>query len=289
MPPNQTNSASANASELERARHDSGQSAEEGSFQVDLQQFEGPLDVLLDLIKRRRLDILEISIASVTEQYLESIRRAERLQIEVGAEFLMMAATLIHIKSKALLPTPPTLEEDQREDPAADLVRDLIEREKFLQAAELLESKRVVEESVWPVALGGTEPRADGERDRLEVTIFDLVQTFRDVLERVRDEPTVEMEPETVSVASRIKYLRGLLEEANGPIRIRPVLLTLRTVRAVVATFLALLELVKAQAVELQQEETFGEIVIRKHTQFHQAFGQDGSDTDLELQFGQPQ
>ena len=288
MPPNQTNSASAHVNDLERVRHDGGQPQEDDSFRVDLQQFEGPLDVLLDLIKRRRLDILEISVASVTEQYLESMRRAERLQIEVGAEFLMMAATLIHIKSKALLPTPPILDESHQDDPAADLVRDLIEREKFLQAAEMLESKRVVEESVWPAALSGVERRADGEPDRLEVTIFDLVQTFRDALERVRDEPTVDMEPETVSVASQIQYLRGLLEKAGGPIRIRPLLRTLRTVRAVVATFLALLELVKAQAVELQQEETFGEIVVRKHTQFDQTPGQDGSDADSDFEFGRP-
>lgn len=242
------------------------------SFHVNIQQYEGPLDALLDLIKRQRIDILDIPIAKITEQYLESIRRAEELDVEISGEFVMMAATLIHVKSKALLPTPPGVEEDTGEDTQEDLVRRLLEREKFLEAAQMLEAKRVVEESVWTVGSREIEPDNDDAADRLDVDLFDLVKTFSEVLDRLRNDPTVEMDRETVSVASRIRYVRRLLDASGGAITIGQILVNQSSVRAVVATFLALLEMVKAQAIELSQQETFGEIVIRKHALFEQAF-----------------
>ncbi len=244
------------------------------------------MDVLLDLVKKQRLDILELPIAKITEQYLDSIRRAEALDFEIGAEFLMMAATLIHIKSKALLPTPPHVEEESEEDLREDLVQRLFERERFLQAAQMLQEKRVVEESVWTAGVRESDPGEGDDSRQLEVSLIDLVRTFSDVLERIRNEPTVEMDRETESVASRIRYLRNLLKASEGPLPIRDILLNQRTARSVVATFLALLEMVKAQAVELKQQETFGEIVIRKHALFDQAFQAEellpSSDSELE-------
>ena len=272
MPSSQAGPVSEAENPSERHHRRAAQGVATDSFHVDLRQYEGPLDALLDLIKRQQLDVLDIPIAKVTEQYLESIRRAEALNIEISAEFLMMAATLIHIKSKALLPTTPGVEEDEGDDPREDLVRSLLEREQFLDAAQMLEARRVVEESVWTVGARETEPDGDDESERLDVTLFDLVKTFSEVLERLRNEPTVEMDPETVSVASRIRYLRGLLEVSEGPVPVRRVLLNQRTVRAIVATFLALLEMVKGQAIELSQQETFGEIFIERHALYEQAF-----------------
>ncbi len=259
--------------------------SESAAFQVHLEQYEGPLDALLDLIKNRRINILDIPIAKITEQYLQAIRRAESLNFEVSAEFVLMAATLIHIKSKMLLPVPPKVQDEDPRDPREDLVKRLLEREKFLQAAQMLKQKRVIEENVW--SAGSSDVLVEpAEPTELRVSLFDLVQTFGDVLERLRNQPVVEMEQEPVSVANRIRYMKNLLLSEDGPIFVRQIFLRQRTPRAVVATFLALLEMVKAQAVELRQEELFGEIVIQKHAMFDEAFRNGellpASDTELE-------
>lgn len=265
--------------------HEYGGTPESNSFQVRLEQYEGPLDALLELIKKQRIDILDIPIARITEQYLQAIRRAESLNFEVSAEFVLMAATLIHIKSKMLLPMPPKTEGEEQPDPREDLVKRLLEREKFLQAAQMLKQKRVIEENVW--AAGASDVPADpAEPTELQVSLFDLVQTFGDVLERLQNQPVVEMEQEPVSVANRIRYMKNLLLSGDGPIFVRQIFLRQRTPRAIVATFLAVLEMVKAQAIELRQDELFGEIVIQKHAMFDEAF-RDGellpaSDTELE-------
>ncbi len=255
------------------------------TFVVSLEQYEGPLDALLELIKAQRIDILDIPVASLTEQYLESLRRAESLNVELNAEFVLMAATLVHIKSKMLLPTPPKVDEDAPEDPREDLVKLLLEREKFMQAAQMLGEKRVIEENVWTTAAADALADDDGETE-LQVSLFDLVQTFGEVLERLENQPVVEMPEESVSVASRIRFLKNLLQSDDQPVRLRDVLLRQRAPRAVIATFLALLEMVKAQAIEIRQNKLFGEVVIRKHANFDQAFRSGellpASDSELE-------
>lgn len=255
------------------------------TFVVSLEQYEGPLDALLELIKAQRIDILDIPVASLTEQYLESLRRAESLNVELNAEFVLMAATLVHIKSKMLLPTTPRVDEDAPEDPREDLVKLLLEREKFMQAAQMLGEKRVIEENVWTTAAADALADDDGETE-LQVSLFDLVQTFGEVLERLENQPVVEMPEESVSVASRIRFLKNLLQSDDQPVRLRDVLLRQRAPRAVIATFLALLEMVKAQAIEIRQNKLFGEVVIRKHANFDQAFRSGellpASDSELE-------
>ncbi len=257
------------------------------SFHVRLEQYEGPLDALLDLVKKQRLDILDIPIAQITEQYLASIRRTESLNFEMGAEFVLMASTLIHIKSKVLLPTAPIVDEEEgEEDPREDLVRRLLEREKFLQAAQMLKEKRVVEENVWTAGVQQSLATDDSEPAELQVSLFDLVKTFGDVLERLESQPVVELSHEAVTVGNRIRYLKNLLISEDGPVQVRQVLLRQRSPRAVIATFLALLEMVKAQAVTLRQQDLFGEILIEKHTMFDEAFRHGdllvASDTELE-------
>ncbi|MDE0110524.1 MAG: segregation/condensation protein A [Bryobacterales bacterium] len=255
------------------------------TFVVSLEQYEGPLDALLELIKEQQIDILDIPVARLTEQYLESLRRAESLNVELNAEFVLMAATLVHIKSKMLLPTPPKVDEDAPADPRDDLVKLLLEREKFVQAAQMLGEKRVIEENVWTTAAADALAEEDGDAE-LQVSLFDLVQTFGEVLERLENQPVVEMPEESVSVASRILFLKNLLQSDDQPVRLRDVLLRQRVPRAVIATFLALLEMVKAQAIEIRQNKLFGEVVIRKHANFDQAFRSGellpASDSELE-------
>lgn len=255
------------------------------TFVVNLEQYEGPLDALLELIKAQQIDILDIPVASLTEQYLESLKQAESLNVELNAEFVLMAATLVHIKSKMLLPTPPKVDEDAPEDPREDLVKLLLEREKFVQAAQMLGEKRVIEENVWTTVAADALAGDDGESE-LQVSLFDLVQTFGEVLERLESQPVVEMPEESVSVASRILFLKNLLQSDDQPVRLRDVLLRQRVPRAVIATFLALLEMVKAQAIEVRQSKLFGEVVIRKHANFDQAFRSGellpASDSELE-------
>ena len=255
------------------------------TFVVSLEQYEGPLDALLELIKEQQIDILDIPVARLTEQYLESLRRAESLNVELNAEFVLMAATLVHIKSKMLLPTPPKVDEDAPADPREDLVKLLLEREKFVQAAQMLGEKRVIEENVWTTAAADALAEEDGDAE-LQVSLFDLVQTFGEVLERLENQPVVEMPEESVSVASRILFLKNLLQSDDQPVRLRDVLLRQRVPRAVIATFLALLEMVKAQAIEIRQNKLFGEVVIRKHANFDQAFRSGellpASDSELE-------
>src|ERR1051326_2303005 len=151
-----------------------------------LAQYDGPLDLLLDLIRKQEINIYDIPIASVTAQYLEYMERAVEMDIELGSEFVYMAATLIHIKSKMLLPTDPELEKlYPEEDPRKELVERLLEHERFKNAAEMLQQKRLVEEAVW------SNPQiekflADDNDPGLAVTIFDLVRTFQAVLDRAR-------------------------------------------------------------------------------------------------------
>lgn len=255
-------------------------------FHVRLDQYDGPLDALLDLVKKQRLDIRDIPIAEITGQYLESIRVAEELNFELNAEFVLMAATLIHIKSKMLLPTTPIVGEEAPEDPRGDLVQRLLEREKFQQAAQMLQDKRVVEENVWKARPDESLKEESDEEAALQVSLFDLAKTFGEVLERLEAQPVVEVPQESVSVANRIQYLKNVLLSGDGPVQVREILMRQRTPRAVVATFLAVLEMVKAQAVTLEQDDLFGEIVIRKHAKFDDAFRQGelfpASDTELE-------
>ncbi len=267
-----------------------GESREErrepSPYDVSIDEFEGPLDLLLDLIRKHRIDIFDIPIAKITDQYLGYIRRAEELNVELSAEFVLMAATLIQIKSKMLLPTDPAIPGEEPEDPREELVKQLLDREVFINAAQMLRHKRIVEENVWSVPADENFVEEDAEEPGLAVTLFDLVQTFEEVLERFKNRSTLEVEEEEVSVAGRITFLKNLLKSADGPISVRDVFLRQPGRRALVSTFLAVLELVKAQAIELRQSELFGDIVIQKHKMFDAAFDDDGSflATDAEYQ-----
>src|SRR3954451_12000935 len=235
-----------------------------------LEQYEGPLDLLLDLIRKQQINIYDIPIASITSQYMEYIEKAAALDMELGAEFVYMAATLIHIKSKMLLPTDPELLKiAPEEDPRKELVDRLIEHEKYKNAAEMLQQKRIIEEAAW------SNPQMQSFVDQddnpgLSVTLFDLVKTFQTILERAKNRPTYEVGKEEVTVPDMIRFLRSMLEQVGRNESISAVELfeQQQSKRAMLCLFLAILELVKRQAVLLQQTDAFGEIVIKRSTTF---------------------
>ena len=249
---------------------------EPGPLDVDLPIYAGPLDLLLDLVRRHKLNVLDLPIAQITEQYLAYLKQAEDLNIDLGGEFVFMASTLILIKSKMLLPRDPTVPEEEQEDPREELVRQLIDHEKFIQAAQMLKQTREVEENVW------SNPQIDAFDDDesseagLAVSVFDLVKTFEDVLERFKNRPTYEIQGEEVSVASRIEFLRNMLVSVDRPVELLEVFERQPNARALVATFLAVLEMVRMQAVLLRQSELFGAIVLRKHKMFDVVFSEGG-------------
>lgn len=238
-----------------------------------LERYEGPLDLLLDLIRRNQINIYDIPIAQITAQYMEYMEKAAALDIELGSEFVYIAATLIHIKSKLLLPKDPELEKlDPEEDPRTELVERLLEHERYKNAAEMLQQKRMLEEAAW------SNPQirqflTEDENPGLDVTLFDLVKTFQAVLERTKNRPTYEVGKEEVTVPDMIRFLRETLEKAphGQPVSVSGLFERQHSQRAMLCLFLAILELVKRQAVQFAQKEAFGEILIKRSPNFDQA------------------
>ena len=237
-----------------------------------LEQYEGPLDLLLDLIRKQEINISDIPIAKITSQYLEYMQKALELDIELSSDFVYMAATLIHIKSKMLLPRDPELDKiSPEEDPRKELVDRLVEHERFKNAAEMLQQKRVIEEAVW------SNPQIDQflseeEGPGLAITIFDLVKTFQGILERVKSRPLYEIGKETVTVPEMIVFLRNQLARlSKDPLSATQLFEKQRSQRAMICLFLAILELVKRQTVELTQGEAFGDIGLKRGAGFDES------------------
>src|ERR1019366_3168715 len=162
---------------------------------LKLAAYEGPLDLLLDLIRKQQINIYDIPIAKITQQYLDYLHRMEELNIDVAGEFVFMAATLIHIKSRLLLPPDPTAPLEEQEDPRAELVHRLLEHEQFKNAAEMLNSKRLVEDAMWSQAGLGEFAEAEDEPG-LAVSVFDLISVFREILERAKKRPQMRIRSE---------------------------------------------------------------------------------------------
>jgi segregation and condensation protein A len=254
---------------------------------IQLEHYEGPLDLLLGLIRRQQINIYDIPIAQITQQYLEYLQRAMALDIELSAEFVYMAATLIHIKSRMLLPRDPELDQiEPEEDPRKELVDRLLEHERFRSAAAMLQEKRMVEEAMW------TNPRIEqfleeSEDPGLAVTLIDLVRTFQQVLERTKNRPLYEVSKEDVGVPDMIRYLKQTL--ATLPKRQTLAVVGLferqRSRRAMICLFLAILEMVKQQAIHLTQEESFGEIHIRRDESFDQLLAAEDDALRIEQEY----
>ena len=250
-------------------------------------EYDGPLDLLLDLIRKQQINIYDIPIASITSQYLEYMNKAVELDMELSAEFVYMAATLIHIKSRMLLPRDPELEKIvPEEDPRKELVDRLLEHERFKNAAEMLQQKRMVEEAIWSNPQIG-KFQAEDDQPGLAVTLFDLVKTFQEVLERVKNRPTYEIGTEEVSVPDMIRYLQSMLKKtrSNEPISALKLFEKQRSRRAMICLFLAILELVKAQAIILTQTDAFGEIGLSENRDFDRAFQADEALAEVEQEY----
>ncbi len=245
---------------------------------VQLAAYEGPLDLLLDLIRKQHINIYDIPIARITQQYFEYMARAVEVSIELSAEFVYMAATLIQIKSKTLLPKDPELQKIAPEgDPRAELVDRLIEHERFKNAAEMLQQKRMIEEAVWsnPTILDFAQEVE--EAGDLSVTLFDLVKTLQKVMERAKNKPLYDVGKEDVTVPEMIFMLRGVLRELRRgeSVAATSIFERVRTRRGMICMFLAILEMVRMQAAVLVQLEAFGDIGLKRHDNFEQAFESD--------------
>jgi segregation and condensation protein A len=254
---------------------------------IHLEKYDGPLDLLLDLIRKQQIDIWDIPIAKITSQYMEYVDRAAALDMELSSEFIFMAATLIHIKSRMLLPKDPELEKiSPEEDPRRELVERLLEHERFKNAAEMLQQKRLIEENVW------SNPQirdfvSDEDGPDLAVSLIDLVKTFEQVLERAKTRPIFQVNHDEVSVPDMVQYLKSLLKSKPRGERIGMVALfdRQRSRRGMICLFLAILEMVKLQAVVLVQKDAFGEIALRAHKRFDEVFQSDDTVTDIEKDY----
>ncbi len=243
---------------LEPAGEPSGPRA---PYRVRLDLFEGPLDLLLHLIKKNEVDVAHIPIAAVTEQYLAYLDLMRDLNLDVAGEYLVMAATLTLVKSRMLLPSPET-DEDEEADPRADLVRQLLEYQRYREAAEGLGARPLLRRDVF-----AREPSGEGiEPDpnalpAVRVTVWQLMEAFRGVLRRARPDPVHEVQAESVSLPDRIGGLLRSLGVART-LTFDSLFGDSSTRGFVIVTFLALLELMKMGAVEAVQEEVFGPILI---------------------------
>jgi segregation and condensation protein A len=230
--------------------------------------YEGPLDLLLDLIRKQDIDIYDIPIATITAQYLAYVERLRELDVNIAADFIYMAAVLIHIKSKLLLPRDPDAAPGEQEDPRAELVNRLIEHEKFKSAAQMLLQKQQIEDAVWSNPALKEFVDAEGTEPEIAADVIDLVKTFQQIMERARSQPMMQVDEETVTVGQMIDYLRRRLSLEDRPVRLKQLLRNVSSRQTLVCMFLALLELVRLQAIQLRQEKMFGEILLRKHVGF---------------------
>ncbi|HEY8488437.1 MAG TPA: segregation/condensation protein A [Thermaerobacter sp.] len=235
------------------------------AYTVRLDQFEGPLDLLLQLIEKQEIDIHDIPIARITEQYLAHLEAMRQLDLEVTSEFVVLAAQLIDIKARMLLPPEPRPGEDEEpaeEDPREELVRRLLEYRQYKEAARYLSQLAERYGGRYPRLAEAVAPLA-GELQGLEgLTLDDLVQAFARILAAVRESPEVVVEPEEVTVAQQMEAIMGLITATRGPVTFRACFSGRARRIEVVVTFLALLELIRLGRVRVRQDRAFGEIVL---------------------------
>lgn len=229
-------------------------------LKIKLGEFAGPLDLLLYLIRQEQANIFDIPIATITDEYLKYIRLMKTLDIAIAADFLVMAATLIEIKSKMLLPRDPLAERDDKiEDPRQELVDRLLEYEKFKSAAEMLYERTTIEQAVFQ--RGKIE--SDDNNAEISASVFDLITIFQKILARHKDEVQMEIQREEISLADMIKNLRKRIFEL-GELNLLTFFEEMHSRRELVTAFVAVLEIVRTETVKLVQKTTFGDIVLKR-------------------------
>lgn len=233
------------------------------ALDVKIDKFEGPLDLLLHLIKKNEMDIYDIHVAQITEQYLKIIDAMREFNFDVAGEFLVMASTLIHIKSRMLLPAREDEDDPdgEEEDPRAELVRRLLEYKKYKEAARALEDRPILGRDVHArkFTAPDLEPKADAEFE--EVGLFELVEALQDLLREAPPETFHDVDVEQLSVTER---LNGILSSLSGreSLAFQEIFTATPNRHEVTVTFLAMLELVKLRMVKLMQNNRYGTIWI---------------------------
>src|SRR5437899_2262913 len=256
------------------------------AYKIHIPIYEGPLDLLLDLIRQQKMSIHDIEISKITSQYLDYLHKLEELNVDVSAEFIYMAASLIYIKSKMLLP-PDSLAsaEGEPEDPREELVLRLIEHEKFKNAAQLLYQRQQIEENVW------SKPdkslyNDEGTEGELVVSLVDLVKVFQQVLERRKEVARIELQHELFTVAQMIAQLRSqILASEDSSVNLIQFFEACPSRHAMIVAFLAVLEMVKLQAVGLAQEKQFGDILLKKAKSFDTVFDEKGELKQIDQEY----
>ena len=230
-------------------------------LKLKLGEFAGPLDLLLFLIRQEQANIFDIPIAKITDEYVKYIRLMKSLDIAVAADFLVMASTLIEIKSKMLLPRDPNAEssEEELDDPRQELVDRLLEYEKYKSAAQMLYEKTTLEQAIF--ARGKIE--SDGENAEVSATVFDLLTVFQKIVARQADEIKMEIQREEISLSDMIKDLKRRIME-SGEVSLLAFFEEMHTRRELVTAFIAALEIVRTETVRLIQKQTFGDVILKR-------------------------
>lgn len=236
-------------------------------LKISLPLYEGPLDLLLDMIRKQKLDIYDIPIARVTEQYLAYLHLMQEMNVDIASDFLLIAAQLIYIKSRMLLPPDPDALGEEVEDPRAELVRRLLEYEKFKNAAQMLYQREMIENAVWTNPGGMPMEEAELEPE-LTVGLYDLLLAFRDVVKRAELRPVLEVDREEFSVEQMMAFLWENIAKARGSVSLTQILPEISSRRRLITAFLALLELTRLRAIYLMQEKPFGEITARANPNY---------------------
>ncbi len=243
--------------------------SEQSPFSVFVGQvYDGPLDLLLDLIRKQDIDIYDIPIGRITAQFLAYVNQLKASDVDVAGEFIYTASLLIHIKSKMLLPRAPTGPEEVAEDPRRELVERLLEHERFKNAAQMLQQKQMLEAASWSNPGIREFKEEEAVEPEIAADTVDLVRVFREILERARTRPILDVEEDSVTVDQMIQFLARRLNMEDKPVALRRLLSHTRSERALIAIFLALLEMVRIQAILLRQDRAFSEIFVKKHTGF---------------------
>jgi len=230
-------------------------------YTVHLEVFEGPLDLLLHLIKKNKLSITDIPIALITEQYLEYLKLMKVLNLDIAGEYLLMAATLLHIKSRLLLPVSSEGEgEEEEADPRAELIRRLLEYQKYKEASLELEKRPLLDRDVFTRTV--LQEKEEPEEERFEVSLFELLEAFRQVLERVKIESVHEVALETITLEEKIQEILSFLQKEQRSMAFHTLFPEQASRRMIVVTFLAILELVKMKAIRIFQAAPFETIRV---------------------------
>jgi segregation and condensation protein A len=253
--------------EKQTKKREAAESASPYSISVG-QVYDGPLDLLLDLIRKQDIDIYDIPIGRITAQFLAYVEGLKQTEVDAAADFIYVASLLIHIKSRMLLPRMPAEGADgEQEDPRRELVERLLEHERFKNAAQMLMQKQQIEAATWTNPAIRQFRNEEGEQEIAADTV-DLVRVFREILDRARQRPILNVDEEAVTVSQMLDYVRRRLIMEDRPLSLSNLLRNTRSERALICMFLALLELVRLQAVLLRQDGNFNEVYIKKHASF---------------------